>query len=138
MPDRSTATDRRPQPDTASSGYFTPLAEGKYVLLTTSRPKGAPVSVRVQGIVDGDEAYIRVAGRSGTARHLRDLRSADRVQVIACDRLGLVSHGEPQYAAARPLTGDEAERVAGLLAARYPSRWRLLPRTHEYYQLLVP
>ncbi len=135
MPDRSPATDRRLREDTAGGDYFAHLAQGKYVLLTTSRPKGAPVSVRVPGILDGGRAYIRVRSRSGTARHLR---RADWVQVIGCDALGLVSQGEPRYAAVRPLDGEEAERVAALLAAKYPSSWRFLPRTQVYYQLLVP
>lgn len=135
MPDRSPATDRRPREDAADGDYFAPLTQGPYVLLTTDRPKGAPVSVRVPGIADGDRAYVRVGSRSGTARHLR---RAGLVQVTACNALGLVSYGEPRYAAVRPLTKDEAERVAGLLAARYPSRWRFLPGAQVYFQLLVP
>ena len=135
MPDRSPATDHRHREDAAGGGYFAFLEQGRYFLLTTARPKGAPVSVRVPGLVDGGRAYVRVRSRSGTARQLRQAR---QVQVTACDALGLVSYGEPRYAAVRPLTGEEAERVAGQLAARYPSRWRFLPRAQAYYQLLAP
>lgn len=97
------------------------------------------MSVRVQGMVDGDRAYFRVWSGSGM---IRRLRHADRVQVAACDTLGLVSHGEPVYAAVRPLAGEEASRAAGKLAAKYPGQrdflaW-LLRRTRVHYELRLP
>ncbi len=67
MPDRSSATDRSYRQESADGSYFAPLAEARYLLLTTSRQKGAPVSVRVQGIIDGDRAYFRTWSRSGTS-----------------------------------------------------------------------
>lgn len=107
--------------------------------MSTPRPKSAPVSVRVQGMVDGDQAYFRVWSGSGM---IRRLRHADQVQVTACDTLGLVSHGEPMYAAVRPLAGQEASRAAEKLAVRYPGRRdflaRLLRRTRVHYELRVP
>jgi uncharacterized protein len=139
MPDRSSATARRYREEAADDGYFAPLAQGRYLLLTTSRPKGAPVSARVQGIVEGNQAYFGVESRSGTVRRLRLDGS---VQVTACDALGMVSYGQPRYAAVRPLTEEEASYVAAQLARRYPARRRflsrLLRRTQVHYQLLVP
>jgi PPOX class probable F420-dependent enzyme len=136
MPDRSPATDRGNREETADGGYFAPLAQGRCLLVTTFRPKGAPVSARVQGIAAGDQAYFRVRSRSVTARYLR---RADRVQVTACDTLGLVSYGPPQFAAVRPLAGQEASRAAGLVDRKYPVKRRFLTRrTQVYYQLLVP
>jgi len=140
MPSRSPATDRKQQQDeTADSSYFAPLAQGRYFLLTTSRPKGAPVSVRVPGVVDGARAYVQVWDGSGTGRRLRH---ASEVQVTACDALGLVSYGAPRYAGVRPLAGEEAVRAAALLARRYPVKrdvraW-LLRRRPAYYELTVP
>ena len=85
MPSRSPATDRKQQQDeTADSSYFAPLAQGRYFLLTTSRPKGAPVSVRVPGVVDGARAYVQVWDGPGTGRRLRP---AGEVQVTACEAL---------------------------------------------------
>ena len=107
--------------------------------MTTSRLKGAPVSARVQGIVEGNRAYFGTGSRSGTVKRLRLDGS---VQVTACDALGMVSYGQPRYAAVRLLTGDEASQVAAQLARRYPVRRRFLSRlrhrTQVQYQLLVP
>ena len=140
MPSRSPATDRKQQQDeTAGSCYFAPLTQGRYFLLTTSMPKGAPVSVRVPGVVDGARAYVQVWDGSGTGRRLRP---ASEVQVTACDALGLVSYGAPRYAGIRPLAGEEASRAAVLLARRYPVKRDVLARWRRwrpaYYELTVP
>ena len=140
MPSRSPAADHGLQEETAGRSYFAPLAQGRYFLLTTSRPKGAPVSARVPGVVDGARAYVRVWAGSGTGR--RHLRHAGQLQVTACDALGLVSYGPPRYADVRPLAGEEAGRAAAQLASRYPVKrgvlaW-LLRRKPVYYELTVP
>jgi PPOX class probable F420-dependent enzyme len=139
MPDRAPATGGKQREETTDGSYFGPLAQGRYFLMSTPRPKGAPVSVRVPGLADGDRAYVRVWRGSGLARRLRH---ADQVQVTACDTLGLVSHGEPMYAAVRPLAGQEASRAAEKLAVRYPGRRdflaRVLRRTRVHYELRVP
>ena len=139
MPNRAPATGGKQREETIDGSYFAPLAQGRYFLLSTSRPKSAPVSARVPGLADGDRAYVWVWSGSGLARRLRH---ADRVQVAACDTFGLVSHGEPMYAAVRPLAGQEASRAAEKLAVKYPGRRdflaRLLRRTRVHYELLVP
>lgn len=127
----------------AADRYFAPLAKARYLLLTTFRPKGTPVSAPVRGIVDGDRAYFRVWSQSGTVRRLRH---TDGVQVAPCGALGLVSYGPPLDAAARPLAGQEASRVAGQLARKYPVRRRSLARLLRrarrrrlvHYELLGP
>jgi PPOX class probable F420-dependent enzyme len=121
--------------------YFAPLAKGRYLLLVTFKPKGTPVSAPVQGITEGDRAYFRVWSKSGTARRLQHTKG---VQVAPCGALGLWSHGPPLDAAARRLAGEEASRVAGPLARKYPVRRsslaRLLQRARRrqlmYYELL--
>jgi PPOX class probable F420-dependent enzyme len=139
MPNRAPATSRQPREETAGGSYFACLAQGRYFLVTTPRPKGAPVSVRVPGAADGDRAYLRVRSGSGLFRRLRHV---DRVQVTGCNGLGLLSYGEPVYAAVRALAGEEASRAAGKLAVRYPGKRdflaRLLRRGPVYYELLVP
>ena len=137
--------ERRGQPAgrarRAPESYFAPLAKGRYLLLVTFKPKGTPVSAPVQGITDGDRAYFRVWSRSGTARRLQH---TDGVQVAPCGALGLWSHGQPLDAAARRLAGEEASRVAGPLARKYPVRRRSLARLFHwarrrqlvYYELL--
>ena len=134
--------DRGDREETGDGSYFAPLAKGRYLLLTTFKQKGTPVSAVVQGIADGDRAYFRVRSRSGTARRLRH---TDGVQVAPCRALGLWSYGPPLDAAARPLAGEEASRVAGQLDRTYPvsrrSLARLLQRARRrwlaYYELLL-
>ena len=125
----------------APETYFAPLAKGRYLLLVTFKPKGTPVSAPVQGITDGDRAYFRVWSKSGTARRLQH---TDGVQVAPCGALGLWSEGPPLDAAARRLGGEEASRVAGPLARKYPVRRSSLARLLQwarrrqlvYYELL--
>jgi PPOX class probable F420-dependent enzyme len=127
--------------EAADGSYFAPLARGTYLLLTTFKPKGTPVSAQVQGIVDGGRAYFRVRSRSGLARRLQQ---TDGVQVAPCGALGLWSYGPPLDAATRPLAGEEAGRVAGEMARKYPVRrplarlvqraWR---RRLAYYELVL-
>ena len=112
-------------PRAADGSHFAPLAQARYLLLTTFRQKGAPVSVRVQGIIDGERAYFRTWSRSGT---IKRLRHANGVQVTPCDVLGLCSYGPPLDAAARLLAGEEASRIAGQLASKYPVRRPFLAR----------
>jgi PPOX class probable F420-dependent enzyme len=129
--------------ESAGGGYFASLAKGRYLLLTTFKTGGTPVSTPVQGIADGDRAYFRIWSRSGTARRLQH---AHGVQVAPCGALGVLSHGPPLDAAARPLAGEEASRVTGPLGRKYPVRRRSLVRLlhrarHRqlaYYELLGP
>ena len=134
--------DRGDREETGDGSYFAPLAKGRYLLLTTFKQKGTPVSAVVQGVADGDRAYFRVRNRSGTARRLRH---TDGVQVAPCRALGLWSYGPPLDAAARPLAGEEAGRVARQLDRKYPVRHRSLAwpvyrawrRRLAYYELLL-
>src|SRR5689334_23243414 len=134
--------DRGDREETCDGSYCDPLAKGRYLLLTTFKQKGTPVSAVVQGVADGDRAYFRVRNRSGTARRLRH---TDGVQVAPCRALGLWSYGPPLDAAARPMAGEEASRVAGQLDRTYPvsrrSLARLLQRARRrrlaYYELLL-
>jgi PPOX class probable F420-dependent enzyme len=115
----------------------------RYLLLTTFKQKGTPVSASVPGIVDGGRAYFGVWSQSGTARRLQH---TDGVHVAPCGARGLWSYGPPLDAAARRLAGEEASRVAAQLARTYPARrrspGRLLQRVRRrqlvYYELLGP
>jgi uncharacterized protein len=129
-----------PDQHEATAGYFGSLRSARYMLLTTFRPDGIPVSAHVPGVVDGDRAYFRAWHRSGTARRLRH---TDDVQVTACPVPGLTV-GPPLDAVARPLAGAEASRAARKLARKYPLQQHfliaLLLRTRRWqlahYELL--
>ena len=126
----------------AEAGYFAPLAKARYLLLTTFKPKGTPMSGAVPGIVEDGRAYFRVRSRSGAARRLQH---TDGVQVAPCGARGLLSYGPPLDAGARRLGGEEAGRVAGQLARKYPVRRgfpaRLLRRARHrrlaHYELFL-
>jgi uncharacterized protein len=138
---RPPAADRDCPAEPAGGSYFARLAKARYLLITTFKQKGTPVSGTVPGMVEGDRAYFRVRSRSGAARRLQH---TDGVQVAPCGARGLVSYGPPLDAAARQLAGEEASRVAGQLARKYPARRgflaRLLRRARHrrlaYYELL--
>jgi uncharacterized protein len=130
---RDVSEDSPGRPSATDGRYFAPLATARYLMLTTFKPKGTPVSVPVQGIVDGDRAYFRVRSQSGTARRLRH---TDGVHVAPCSALGLWNYGPALDAAARRLAGEEASGVAGKLDLKYPARRRFLARRLAYYELL--
>ena len=89
--------DRGQREEPADGRNFAPLAKARYLLLTTFKQKGTPVSAAVHGIVDGDRAYFRVRSQSGAAKRLRH---TDGVQVAPCGAHGLWSYGPPLDAAA--------------------------------------
>jgi PPOX class probable F420-dependent enzyme len=123
MPSRPSATDSTYQQEAADGGYFAALAPARYMLLTTFKRDGAPVSAPVQGVTVGRRAYFRAWSQSGT---LKRLRHTDAVQVTPCTVLGLCSFGPPINATARLVRGETASRVAGKLARKYPDRHRFL------------
>ena len=135
------ASGRGHREEPADGRDFAPLEKARYLLLTTFKQTGTPVSATVQGIVDGDRAFFRVRSRSGAAKRLQH---TDGVQVAPCGARGLLSYGPPLDAAARQLDGEEASRVAGQLARKYPLRRRSLARLLRrarnrqlvYYELL--
>ena len=135
------AADRGCPREPADGRDFAPLEKSRYLLLTTFKQTGTPVSATVQGIVDGDRAFFQVRSRSGAAKRLQH---TDGVQVAPCGARGLLSYGPPLDAAARRLDGEEAGRVARQLARKYPVRRRSLARLLqgdrrrplEYYELL--
>jgi PPOX class probable F420-dependent enzyme len=100
------------------------LAQARYLLLTTFKRSGTPVSAPVHAVVDGGRAYFRAWRRSGTVRRLRG--TGGTAQVAPCGVLGLCSYGPPRAATVRPLAGREAAPVARKLAGKYPVQQRLL------------
>ena len=138
MSDRTCATSGGDQQEAADAGYLAPLAQARYLRLTTFKRDGIPVSASVHGVVDGDRAYLCVPNRSGTVKRLR---RTDAVQVVSCGVLGFCTYGPPLDAIVRPLSGEEASLAAAKLDRRYPVRRRFLIRSlrrqEVYYELLA-
>jgi PPOX class probable F420-dependent enzyme len=65
----------------AAGSYLAWLAPAKYLLLTTFRRDGTPVSAPVRVVADGDRLYFRAPGSSGTSKRIQ---RTDWVQVARC------------------------------------------------------
>lgn len=123
MADRTSSAVGGYQREAADGGDFAALAPAKYMLLTTFKPDGVPLSAVVHGIVEDGRAYFRAWSHSGTARNLRHTRE---VQVTPSAMRGLVSVGSPLDAVARLLPAGEASQAARKLARKYPVQQRFL------------
>jgi len=100
------------------------LTDERYMLLTTFRRDGRPVSTPVW-LVDlgGGELGFWTSSASGKAKRLA--RSA-RVTVQACNGRGTVKPGtEPIEAVARLVTGPELESVRRKIIAKYGFQTKL-------------
>jgi PPOX class probable F420-dependent enzyme len=115
MSGRQFATDSRDQQE-AGSGYFAPVEQASYLLLTA-------VSAPVRGVAEGDRAYFWAWSGSGSARLLRHTHA---VQVTPCSARGFLTYGLPLSATARLLPGDEASVAMGKLASKHPVQHRFL------------
>jgi hypothetical protein len=104
----------------AAGSYLAWLAPAKYLLLTTFRRDGTPVSAPVRVVADGDRLYFRAPGSSGTSKRIQ---RTDWVQVARCTVLGVCRYGPTVNATARRLAGEEAGRAAAKLAGQQPA-WR--------------
>lgn len=141
MSDRPSATESSYQQEDAD-GCFAPLASAKYMLLTTFKPDGIPVSTVIARGGRRSPGLLRGLGPVGTVKRLRH---TDEVQVMPCAVLGFVSFGPLLDAVAQQLPGEEASQVTRKLARKYPIRQHFLisplHRTRRwqmvYYELLA-
>ena len=94
------------------------LSDEKYMLLTTFRRSGEPVSTPVWVVgLDGDEVAFWTSSGSGKAKRLVH---TPRVTVQPCDARGRVKQDtEPIDATARVVTGDELEAIRDRVVAKY-------------------
>jgi PPOX class probable F420-dependent enzyme len=100
------------------------LTDEKYILLTTFRRDGRPVSTPVW-LVDlgGSEAGFWTSSASGKAKRLAHTA---RVTVQPCNGRGVVKPGsEPIDATARVISGPELEGVRTKVVAKYGFQTKL-------------
>jgi PPOX class probable F420-dependent enzyme len=120
MPDRTPG---------ARSGYFASFASARHMMLTTFSPDGKQESAVVHGVAGGDRAYFQAGNQSDTAENLRH---TEEVQVAPCGALGFLLLAPPLDAVARPVSDEEARRVAGELTRGYLAWPRFpIPRLHR-------
>jgi hypothetical protein len=94
------------------------LADEKYMLFTTFRRDGKPVStpVWVVNLGDGQVGFWTSSG-SGKAKRLAH---TSRVTVQPCNARGAVKAGtDPVEASARLVTGDELDAIRQRVVAKY-------------------
>jgi uncharacterized protein len=94
------------------------LSDEKYILLTTFRRDGTPVSTPVWAVeLDGGQIGFWTSSGSGKAKRLVH---TERVMVQPCDARGRVKAGTtPTQATARMVTGSEYEAIRQRVIAKY-------------------
>ena len=94
------------------------LADEKYLLLTTFRRNGTPVSTPVWVVsLDTGDVGFYTSSASGKAKRLAH---TERVTVQPCDARGRVKPGAPALdATARLVTGDQLETIRERVVAKY-------------------
>jgi PPOX class probable F420-dependent enzyme len=94
------------------------LGDEKYILLTTFRRDGTPVSTPVWCVpVDDRSVGFWTSSGSGKAKRLAH---TSRVTVQPCNGRGKVKDGtQPVEATARLVTGDELETIRTKVVAKY-------------------
>ena len=100
------------------------LADSKYILFTTFRRDGRPVStpVWVVGLDDGRIGFWTSSG-SGKAKRLAH---TDRVTVQPCDARGRVKQGSAVTdGTARLVSGAELEQISERVRAKYGAMTKL-------------
>lgn len=101
------------------------LAHQEYVLLTTFRKTGAPVSTPVWVAPDGDELLVTTGGDSGKVKRLRH---TSRITLAPCDMRGTPEPGAATVEATAQVL-DDAETMARLDAAllrKYGVKYRVM------------
>lgn len=118
-------SDARPEPAT---GYFGPVSQSNYALITTFRRDGRPVATPVHIVTDGDSAFFRTWDVSGKAKRLVH---STGVELAPCTFRGRIT-GPAQPARAQLLRGESAAEAADLLATKHPIlHGHLIPWWHR-------
>lgn len=92
------------------------LAGEQYLLLTTFRKSGAPVSTPVWAGRDGDELTVWTERQAGKVKRIRN---DSRVQLTGCDVRGKRTHGATVSGTARVLDEAGSQRVRDSIARKY-------------------
>ena len=94
------------------------LGDEKYILLTTFKRNGSPVSTPVWSVpLDGDSFGFWTSSGSGKAKRLAH---TTRVTVQPCDARGKVTNGtSPAEATARLVSGDDMAEIRRKINEKY-------------------
>ncbi|HET9073567.1 MAG TPA: PPOX class F420-dependent oxidoreductase [Solirubrobacteraceae bacterium] len=102
-----------------------PLAEEKFVLLTSFRRSGAGVLTPVWVAPAGDELVVWTGADSGK---IKRLRRDPRVELTPCDRRGRARPGAQTVNGRARIVADDPERkrLGAAIAAKYGMEFRLI------------
>jgi PPOX class probable F420-dependent enzyme len=103
----------------AKAGYFAPVAQAKYTLLTTFRRDGTPVATPVHVTAEPGEpdvAYFRTWDTTGKAKRLRHTPAV----LVAPSTFRGRALGPAIRAEARLLGGEASAHATRLLASEHP------------------
>ena len=102
-----------------------PLADARFVSLTTFRRSGEPVSTPVWVGRDGTSLVVLTPADSGKVKRLR---RDPRVEVRPCGRFGAVADGVEPVSGTAELREhtDDVERARATIRATYPIESRLV------------
>jgi uncharacterized protein len=102
-----------------------PLADARFVSLTTFRPSGEAVSTPVWVGRDGGAIVVLTPADSGKVKRLRD---DPRVELRPCGRFGAVADGVEPVAGTAELREhpDDVERARSTIRRTYPLESRLV------------
>lgn len=92
------------------------LAGETYLLLTTFRKSGTPVSTPVWAGRDGAELTVWTERHSGKTKRIRN---DSRVELVGCDLRGKRTHGATISGTARILDDAGSRRVRDSIARKY-------------------
>ena len=112
------------------TGYFGPVSNATYMVLTTFRRSGEPVRTPVHVVTDAADsiAYFRTWEVSGKAKRLHHTAEVE----IAPSTIRGRPTGATIRARAQLLEGQASQRAAQLIAARHPVlHGRLIPWWHR-------
>ncbi len=106
----------------AKTGYFAPLRDEQFIVLTTFRPSGTGVPTTVWFAEDGGNLYISTQLES---KKVARIRTNAKVLVTPSDRVGN-THGTPLSALARLLEPGEYDRALTALQQKYGAQYQAL------------
>jgi PPOX class probable F420-dependent enzyme len=113
------------------AGYFAPIAQAKYTLLTTFRRNGTPVATPVHVTAEPGEpdvAYFRTWDTTGKAKRLRHTPAV----LVAPSTFRGRALGPAIRAEAHLLDGEASAHAASMMASKHPIlHGRLIPWYHR-------
>ena len=108
----------------SSATSLSELADERFVLLTTFRRSGEPVSTPVWIARDGAGPMVTTPKKSGKVRRLRN---SDRIELRPCNRMGKIDDRVQPTPATAIIVDDDASRdtLTSVFGRKYGLEYRI-------------